>query len=86
MVRLFVISFIHEDINRAAKVVEYIHSPSYFYITFLHEPGTVKLPAIILQTKNGKIGLAKGSPTIDPSLQEVIAEEVEMHIREKPLV
>jgi len=86
MVRLFVISFTHQDITRSAKVIEYHHSPSHFYITFLHEPGTAKLPSIILQEKDGKIELAKDSPRIDPSLQKVIAKEVEMYVNERPLV
>ena len=85
MVRLFVISFTHQEITRSAKVVEYHHSPSYFYVTFLHDPGTAKLPSIILQVKNDKIQLAKDSPRIDPSLQKVVAEEVEMYVKEKPL-
>jgi hypothetical protein len=85
MVRLFVISFTHQDITRSAKVVEYHHSPSYFYVTFLHDPGTAKLPSIILQVKDGKIQLAKDSPRIDPSLQKVVAKEVEMCVKERPL-
>jgi len=86
MVRLFVISFTHQDITRSAKVVEYHHSPSYFYITFLHDPGTAKLPAIILQEKDCKIQLAKDSPRIDPSLLKVVAYEVENYVKERPLV
>ena len=82
MVRLFVISFTYKDITRLAKVVEYHHSPSFYYITFLHDPGTAKLPSIILQTKSGKLELAQDSPKIDPSLEKVIAEELQMYIKE----
>ena len=83
MVRLFVISVTHENITHSAKVIEYHLSPSFFYVTFLNEPGTAQLPTIIFHTKNGKIELAKESPQIDPSLQKVVAEEVEKYITEK---
>ena len=85
MVRLFVITFTHENITRSAKVIEYHLSPSFFYVTFLDEPGTAKLPTIIFHTKNGKIELVEESPRIDPSLQKVVAEEVEKNIKEKAI-
>jgi hypothetical protein len=81
MVRLFIISFTYENIACSAKVIEYHLSPSFFYVT-LDEAGTANLPTIIFHTKSGKLELAQDSPKIDPSLEKVIAEELQMNIKE----
>jgi hypothetical protein len=64
-----------------AKVVEYRHSPSSFYITFYAQDHVSVPSQIILNTKDGKLILAKESPQIDDKILKPVIEEINRYLR-----
>ena len=65
-----------------ARIVEYRHSPTSFYVTF-HESKNPAIPKeIILNTRNGKLVLAKESPQIDVKILKSVIDEIKKYLQQ----
>ncbi len=76
MDHLFTISFLYEDRTHRATVLEYQHSPSIFYVTFLSPKVNIEIPKVIIQIENGSVQLSKDSPNIDKELLLAITDQI----------
>ena len=65
-----------------SRVIEYRHSPDSFYVTFYEQDKVSVPPQIILNTKDGKLVLAKESPQIDDKILKPVIEEIRKYLQQ----
>ena len=85
MIRFFPICIIYHNQHLWANVIEKHLSPSTFHISFLDESNTDIAGDIILNTINGKLEPAEGSPRIDGEMLKLVTVEIEEYLRNHPL-
>jgi hypothetical protein len=85
MVRFFPICIDYQGDNLWAKVVEQHLSPSTFHVTFQDKRSNDFPEEIILDTKKGKIALAKNSSKVDDEILKSVIIQIEEYLRDHPL-
>ena len=85
MARLSMVSIKYDSTNLWATIVNYPDSPSTFEVSFFKEFGPSDIPKISLEKINGKLELAKNSPSISEELLIAVMKALESHAVEKSI-
>ena len=80
MIRLFNIAIQYQGTYLLARVAEFRHSPTTYFVTF-RDHWNIEVPEeVILNTKKGKLGLADNSSPIDATMLKLVIQKIEEHL------
>ena len=86
IIRLFNIAIYYHGKYLWGKVVEYLHSPSVFHISF-EEHADIEIPKeIILVTKKGKLVLDENSGQVKDEILKLVIAEIEENFRQHSML
>ena len=86
IIRLFNIAIYYHGEYLWGKVVEYLHTPSVFHISFEEHSDFEIQKEIILVTKNGKLVLDENSGQVNDEILKLIIAEIEENFRQHSML